>query len=223
MKDNEFFSSSLNGYNKKEVIGYLEKLNRQADEVEARHRTEVEALRTELEALSKERESLSAELGSSELTCNTLRAEIEDLKKQLENSDKATADGLGALESIRAERDRASAELALLREKLDSSMRENATLAEQNERLKQRDENSGDIVAAAEAKAKELISAARLRAATVTAERVSDILHRIDLSRDSLEALDARVQSISEGLSDIKQQVDAADGCFKKILCGDED
>lgn len=61
MKDNEFFSSSLNGYNKKEVIGYLEKLNRQADEVEARHRTEVEALRTELEALSKERERFRPE------------------------------------------------------------------------------------------------------------------------------------------------------------------
>lgn len=81
------FRSALNGFNREDVVHYIEFINNAHASEVGQLRTELQCLQTELEVLREQpakEAALTARLEESQSRCEVLEAELEELRAQLE-------------------------------------------------------------------------------------------------------------------------------------------
>lgn len=103
MAANQNFRSALNGFNREDVVQYIEYMNH-------KHATQVNQLTTEIQTLSaalaecKQRPDLSAELAEAQTKCAALEAEIAALRAQADARPQADSELDAYRRAERAER-----------------------------------------------------------------------------------------------------------------------
>ena len=132
------FRSAAMGFNKKDVIEYIERLAKEKNDAigaleQENSRLEKETGRIgELEGriaeLEEVRDTLLSEKGGLEASLDEMDLKAQDLDRQLKLSE-------GQLESIQDDRDRLAAELEVLKQRLEDTEEENRSLKKHNLRL----------------------------------------------------------------------------------------
>ena len=120
--DHPFRSAALGGFNKQDVLSFLEEQAAQAAAAQQNLRTQMEAVQKELADLERERDALSGQLDQARQALEAGGQGRENLAGRLEQTDLALAESrtqaeqsARALETLRRERDGLAQELESLR------------------------------------------------------------------------------------------------------------
>ena len=132
------FRSAAMGFNKKDVIEYIERLAKEKNDAigaleQENSRLEKEAgriceMERHVSELEEARNTLLAEKGGLEASLDEMDLKAQDLDRQLKLS-------VGELESIQDDRDRLAAEAEVLKQRLEEMEEENRSLKKHNLRL----------------------------------------------------------------------------------------
>lgn len=175
--DNHIFRSALSGFNRQDVMSYIEKTQKEASERALALETQINDLRSEAEQLRSRLESCTGERDALSSQLTDLTARFEQTEQELHGAQEKN--GL-----LRSEVDTACAEKEALREKLQGMEQEVAAAREEKESVAQLElearkradalleETRGhadEILAEANAQAEEMIRAAYDRAEEIRA------------------------------------------------------
>lgn len=176
--DNHIFRGAALGFNRQDVMEYIEKTQREGEAAAAALTEELNAARQELEDLRRQledgaaqREDLSAQLEESGRNCDEERAAREALEQE-------TALQGEAIRSLTEERDRLAGEAAELRRQSEDVRREKEKLAQleldahrrADELMDQTREEAQNVLADAQSRAEGLLRAAEVQAAGTVAQ-----------------------------------------------------
>lgn len=196
MKAAEVFSSSLNGYNKKEVVAYLEKLSADMEKNEQALREEKDGVEEECSAFAKRVHELLKEK-------EELMRENESLSNALANSKKQTDK-----QALRDEEHRQECEE--IKRKAQNEADEKIAVAEKKAEA---------IIFEAEEKSKQLLDNASTSAqffADVKREELGTLLNEIHALLDDLSV---RSNAVSSCLEVSKRHIEGVNRRFEKIIC----
>lgn len=185
MSNNEIFTSSLNGYNKKEVIAYLEKLSADMDARESDCRHAVADAESETAALAARVSELSDEK-------ETLLGEIQRLKDALSESEGKFTACSEELERIKPDADRIVKNAS---DKADAILNDAKARAE--EILSHANENAAEISKQQSDDIAQKLASAYAAVDDLMA-RTQTVMSGLDVSKRHIDAADAMFRKLTE-------------------------
>lgn len=128
------FRSAVGGFNKQDVLSFLEAQAKQAAQVQQELQSRLEGAERQGEALRRERDELSAQLEEARRELETARQSRDSLSAQLEEVQRELSAGRAETEQVRRERDAARSEGESLRTRLDEVLPDAQAYAQIKER-----------------------------------------------------------------------------------------
>lgn len=113
--DHPFRNAAVGGFNKRDVLDYLEEQAKQATQVQWELKSELSGVRNELTALQSEHSELSGRLDQTRQELEAARQERDGLKARLEQSGRELADSQARAEALAKELEEVRRELEALR------------------------------------------------------------------------------------------------------------
>lgn len=138
MEGNTFKSSVFGGFNREDVIHYIEKSSAEANE-------RIAALETERDALRSEINSLRDEIQAGADTAERLSSELTEARGARESAENALSEANAELERLRAKLSEVSEEGDALRSQLSAAQEEKAALAAQVDRFRPQAEEYSSV------------------------------------------------------------------------------
>lgn len=202
--DNHIFRGAALGFNRQDVMEYIEKVQREAEAKTAdlsgqleEARREAETARQSLEDCVRERDALSQSL-------EELRERYDREKAEWESSSQAAAGQEDALRTLTAEKDRLEAQVRGLEGQMENLRREKEKLTQleldahrrSDELVAQAESQAEEIAARAKEQAQELQAQAQAQADALLAEtrqKVSDMVGQCGELLRSCETITAHV------------------------------
>ena len=191
--ENTIFRSALGGFNRQDVMAYIEKAQKEAAETAQRLEEENETLRREgeelrqsLEALTQERDQLSGQTAELTEQCAGLRSALEAETAAREAAQKDAEDRAGAVRSLEEENRQ-------LGEALAAREAEAATLRREKERVAQLEldaqQRAADVLAQAQTQAEGLLDQARREAESLRSEASAQGERLVSQAREQAQAI----------------------------------
>ena len=138
MEGNTFKSSVFGGFNREDVIHYIEKSSAEANE-------RIAALEAERDELRSEINSLRDEIQAGADTAERLSSELNEARGARESAENALSEANAELEQLRAKLSEASEEGDALRSQLSAAQEEKAALAAQVDRFRPQAEEYSSV------------------------------------------------------------------------------
>lgn len=159
--DNHFFRSALSGFNRQDVIDYIEKSQREASE-------QVQALELQINELKKNGEELCADLDSCVQERDLLRGQLEEMTQAYERAQAELTELRGKLSESESEAQSACDRQMALNDQLQEMQAEVAAARKEKESVAQLElearKRAEDLLEETRAQAEDLLNQARSQA-----------------------------------------------------------
>lgn len=214
--ENTIFRSALGGFNRQDVMAYIEKAQKEAAETAQRLEEENETLRREgeelrqsLEALTQERDQLSGQTAELTEQCAGLRSALEVETAARETAQKDAGERAGAIRLLEEETRR-------LREGLEARDTQAETLRREKERVAQLEldaqQRAADVLAQAQTQAEGLLNQARREAESLRSEASAQSEGLVSRAREQAQAIYQQMAGqVTKTAGECKEICDAFD------------
>ena len=235
--DNHIFRSALGGFNRQDVMEYIEKVQRLADERAASLEQQLEeALRSggearqELEECARTRQELEQQLEELRVQCSHARNNWDAQSQAKEAFRRDLADREETIQTLNAEQERLKAQLEELRVQLGDVRRQKEQIAQLELDARQR---SDDTIAKAEARASIILADTQAKADADLAEarqKAQDIISAAEVqarettaqaqarAENTLQAAEVRIGETAGAYEDICRSAQAAVGQIGRAI-----
>ena len=200
--DNHIFRSAIGGFNRQDVMEYIERVQKRAEEDAAELEAQAGELRRandelalQLEERTRERDGLEQQLEDMTLRCNHARNNWDAQAQAKESFRRDVAQRDEKIRSLNEENQRLLRQVEALEKQMDSFRRQKEQLAQLELEARQR---SGDVLAQAEAQAEDALAQARLEAKDMISQASVQAENMISQANTQAEAMTARAISQAE-------------------------
>lgn len=166
------FRSSMSGYNKADVNGYIADLNAKYYESDAENQRKIRELETRVKELEEE-------------AAHKNDVELEELREKLEKADKLVVEMNGVIDRLNEEKEAAAknnAELVAKLAEYEKNAEANTEIYEKSSKYDKVSEQIGSMIVSANAKAESIVSEAEIKAKIaskamidMTVEKLNDL------------------------------------------------
>lgn len=200
--DNHIFRSAIGGFNRQDVMEYIERVQKRAEEEASALEAQTEELRRanegleqQLEERTRERDGLEQQLEEMTLRCNHARNNWDAQAQAKESFRRDVAQRDEKIRGLNEENQRLLRQVEALEQQMDSFRRQKEQLAQLELEARQR---SGDVLAQAEAQAQEALAQARAEAEAIVSRANAQAESAVSQAQAQAESTVARANSQAE-------------------------
>ena len=221
--DNHIFRSALRGFNRQDVMEYIERTQRQAGEAAASLEAQVEELRQrgdqtcqELDERTAERDELQKQLEEMTLRCNHAKHNWDAQAQAKESFRREVSDRDASIRELQEENRRLARQVEELMGQMDSLRRQKEQLAQLELDAHQR---AGETLADAENQAQSTVAQAQSQADGILAQAQSQAEAMLAQSKTQAESVAAQAEARSKRLlRETAEQVKGAAAQYEELF-----
>lgn len=208
--DHPFRSAAVGGFNRQDVLSFLETQSKQTAQVQQELQTQLEEARGQLDSLRREREELQGQLEQVRRELETARQGRDSLSAQLEERTRELSASQNQHSQTARELEEARRELAELRGRLGA-------LEPDAQAYVQLKERTAGVELEAHRRAQNVLDEAKLQARRVRQQTHQWLNQMVQEYNTLRRQLDAALTSAGKQLDQVGQTLSKQDGAFDQL------